>query len=248
MTENEPTAETVSPEGAGTAVTLPPKARPELVAHDGMAIMPRSIEEASRYAQGLIQAGLVPNSFRKDGKWDGAINPSLVMMGVLKSLEIEVPPQTGLAGMYPVNNRFSVYGDLAAALVQRTGAVKKQTTVWLGGGFDEDLPLPSWPDDFGCEVRYWRVGQDEPYIGRYTVRDAKRAGLWNAPKRDPWLKYPKRMLFNRARAFALRDGFADGLHGLSIAEEVIDALPVETPTTHVAAIDSLREDEQEVEQ
>ena len=48
------------------------------------------------------------------------------MMGVLKALEIGVPPQTGLAGLYVVNNRFSVFGDLAAALVQRTGKVAKQ--------------------------------------------------------------------------------------------------------------------------
>jgi hypothetical protein len=40
--------------------------------------------------------------------------------------------------------------------------------------------------------------------------------------KKPWLMFPKRMLFNRARAFALRDGFADGLQGLSIAEEVLD--------------------------
>jgi hypothetical protein len=35
------------------------------------------------------------------------------------------------------------------------------------------------------------------------------------------------MLFNRARAFALRDGFADALNGLEIAEEVRDMMPAE---------------------
>ncbi|MGH6729111.1 MAG: hypothetical protein ACREBK_03065, partial [Sphingomicrobium sp.] len=64
-----------------------------------------------------------------------------------------------------------------------------------------------------------------PYIGRFTVRDAERAGLWMNAKRKPWVHYPKRMLFNRARAFALRDGFADALAGLSITEEVLDTLP-----------------------
>lgn len=221
---DEPQAETRSPEGGALATRQepqPPKA--PLVAHgDGvMAIMPRSIEEAARYAEGLIRGGLVPDSFKDK---QGNISREQVMMGVLKAMEIGVPPQTGLAGLYVVNNRFSVFGDLAAALVQRTGKVADQTTAWTGPALDENLPLGEWPDDFACEVRYWRKGQQQPYIGRYSVKDAKRAGLWMS-RRDPWTKYPKRMLFNRARAFALRDGFADGLHGLSIAEEVMDALP-----------------------
>ncbi len=244
----EPQSETVSPEGGGALATTdkpPPKEQPkaQLVAHEGgvMAIMPRSIEEAARYADGLIKGGLVPDSYREEGKRENAINPALVMMGVLKAMEIGVPPQTGLAGLYVVNNRFSVWGDLAAALVQRTGQVADQVVAWIGPAFDENAPLGDWPKDFGCEVRYWRKGQPQPYIGRYTVRDAERAGLWMHQRRIPWLKYPKRMLFNRARAFALRDGFADGLHGLSIAEEVLDALPPEEAKP-VAAIDSLVEE------
>lgn len=241
----EPQSETVS---TGTAVARQEPAKAQLVAQEGgvLAIMPRSIEEAARYADGLIKGGLVPDSFREGGRAGNPINAALVMMAVLKSLEIGVPPQTGIAGMYPVNSRFSVFGDLAAALVQRTGKVKDQTVAWLGAAFDEDAPLSEWPEDFGCEVRYWRVGQGQPYVGRYTVRDAKRARLW-ASNRDPWQKYPKRMLFNRARAFALRDGFADGLHGLSIAEEVLDALPPPSDEPKHAKIDSLIDEHAEGE-
>lgn len=221
-------AEPIDPPADGTEVQLPTvREKPQLVAQEQgvLAILPRDVEEAARYADGIIKAGLVPDSFREGGKRDGAVNPAAVMMGVLKSMELGVAPQTGLAGLYMVNNRFSVYGDLAQALVQRTGTVRDHTVAWVGPAFDEELPLGEWPLDFGCEVRFWRVGQEQPYIGRYTVRDAKRAKLWMNQYKQPWLLYPKRMLFNRARAFALRDGFADGLHGLSIAEEVIDALP-----------------------
>jgi len=239
----EPQSEAVT-EGSGALIPSDKHGKPlgqpkaALVAHEGgvMAIMPRSIEEAARYADGLIKGGLVPDSFKG--------NPTQVMMGVLKSMEIGVPPQTGLAGLYVVNNRFSVFGDLATALVQRTGMIAKQTVQWIGPAFDEGLPHGDWPDDFGCEVRYWRKGQDQPYIGRYTVRDAKKARLWNS-NRQPWQLYPKRMLFNRARAFALRDGFADGLHGLSIAEEVMDALPADAPAHEATPISSLIEDQSE---
>lgn len=198
-----------------------------LTAHgEVMAIMPRNIEEAGRYAQGLCVANIVPDAFREGGRKDGLPNHALVMMGVLKSMEVGVPPQTGLAGLLPINGRFSVWGDLAAALVQRTGQVANQTVTEVGSeGFDEGQAIGLWPEAYGFRVCYWRVGQENPYVGQFTVRDAKRAGLWNNASRAPWVKYPKRMLFNRARAFALRDGFADGLSGLTIAEEVLDSLP-----------------------
>lgn len=219
-------AENLEPE-AGTEVATTPKSVVPLTAHgEVLAIMPRNIEEAARYAQGLCVSGIVPDAFREGGKKDNPPNHALVMMGVLKAMEVGVPPQTGLAGLLPINGRFSVWGDLAAALVQRTGQVANQTVTEVGAeNFDEDAAIGLWPDAYGFRVCYWRVGQEQPYVGQFTVRDAKRGGLWNNASRQPWVKYPKRMLFNRARAFALRDGFADGLSGLTIAEEVLDSLP-----------------------
>lgn len=198
-----------------------------LTAHgEVLAIMPRNIEEAGRYAQGLCVANIVPDAFREGGKRDGKPNHALVMMGVLKSMEIGVPPQTGLAGLLPINGRFSVWGDLAAALVQRTGQVGKQQVVELGrDALDPGSSIGDWPDAYGYRVLYWRRGQADPYVGEFTVRDARRAGLWANARKQPWTLYPQRMLFNRARAFALRDGFSDGLHGLTIAEEMYDTLP-----------------------
>jgi hypothetical protein len=251
------TAETVT-EG-GTNAVVAKREKSQLVAVEGgvLPIMPRSIEEAQRYASGLIAAGIVPDAFKfnKDvlpppGQGTeplarkGDVNAPLVLMGILKCLEIGVPPQTGLSGLLPLNGRFTVWGDLAAALVQRTGKVKNQTVVWTGPALDESLPLGDWPDDVTCEVRYWREGQDQPYIGRFSVRDAKKANLWMNQYKQPWIMYPKRMLYNRARAFALRDGFADGLHGLQIAEEVMDHMPtVEAEAQATTNMDALTADE-----
>jgi hypothetical protein len=57
-------------------------------------------------------------------------------------------------------------------------------------------------------------------VGRFSVADAKRAGLWG--KSGPWTQYPRRMLQLRARGFALRDAFPDVLKGLVTAEEAQD--------------------------
>ena len=55
---------------------------------------------------------------------------------------------------------------------------------------------------------------------RFSVADAKNAGLWG--KQGPWKQYPDRMLAMRARGFAARDGAADVLGGLYLSEELQD--------------------------
>lgn len=190
-----------------------------------LAIIPRDLEEATRFASGLIKAGIVPDAFKEGGKRDGAINASLVLMGVLKSMEVGLPPITGIGGLLPINNRFAIWGDAAVALVQSKGLVTDQNKRNVGASFDPSTELADWPDDYGTIVSYWRRNQTSPYVGEFTVRDAKRAGLWLNSYRKPWIQYPARMLYNRARAFALRDGFADALMGLGIAEEERDRLP-----------------------
>jgi len=60
----------------------------------------------------------------------------------------------------------------------------------------------------------------KPVIAKFSVEDAKRAGLWG--KQGPWTAYPKRMMQMRARGFALRDAFPDVLKGLITAEEAHD--------------------------
>lgn len=213
-----------------------------------LPILPTNIEEAQRYAQGLIAAGQVPDSFkfRKNvlstpeeieagaapvKHREGTINAPLVLMGVLKSLELGVAPQTGLAGLLPLNGRFSPYGDLFIGLMQRQSKIANQKATRIGPSFDPNAALGEWPDDYGWSFTVWRTGQDEPYVATFTVRDAKRANLWLNKYKEPWLNYPDRMLFNRARAFALRDGFADALIGFDlagIAEEQIDLMPIPT--------------------
>lgn len=62
---------------------------------------------------------------------------------------------------------------------------------------------------------------------RFSVADAKLAGLWG---KAIWKQYPRRMLQMRARAFALRDAFADVLKGLSVSEEASDYQPIRDVT------------------
>jgi hypothetical protein len=75
-----------------------------------------------------------------------------------------------------------------------------------------------------CEAK--RRGYPAPTVVRFSVADAKKAGLWG--KSGPWQQYPGRMMTLRARGFALRNAFADALRGLITAEEAQD-YPVQAP-------------------
>ncbi len=190
-----------------------------IVADDGdvMAIIPRDLDQAWRYSEMVCRAGLAPSGYDND--------PKKVVIGVLTALELGVPPMQGLRGIAIINNRPSVWGDLAVALIQSKGAVKNTEQSYTG---------EAGTDGYTANFLIWRKGQDNPYEGHFSIGDAKRAGLWGNASKKPWIQYPHRMLFNRARAFALRDGFSDCLCGLAIAEEAQD-MPAAAP----AAVDTV---------
>lgn len=191
-----------------------PAKRAELVASgDVSAIVPRDIDEAWRLAEVIVKAGLAPDSYKND--------PKAIVVGIMKSLEVGLPPLTGINNIAIINGRPCIWGDGAVALAQNSGYIADIEA-------DQTEPTPQvelqdWPDTYGWNVSITRAGHGSgTYTGSFTVGDAKRAKLWLNHRRRPWIEYPDRMLFNRARAFALRDGFADALMGLAIREEMED--------------------------
>lgn len=206
------------------------------------AMIPQSPEEYSRMARLLMDAGCVPASYESRLNDANEVRAKLII-GLMKSVEIGVPPITGLNGIMIVNNRPSVWGDLAVSLIQRSGTLEKMEVRTIGPKPEPNAQLDKWPDEFGYRVMMWRVGQDNAYVGEFTVADAKRATLWMNHKKQPWVKYPLDMLFNRARAKAMRMGFADALHGLGIVEEERDIKLVATEEETKDRIASLLDDE-----
>ncbi len=173
-------------------------------------------------ADAIMRAGMVPSSYEvklgsPEDQQKGT--KAKLMIGVMKGLEVGFGPITALSTICIINNRPCVWGDGAIALCDRGGAVE-----WVKHEFIGEEGTDTW----ACVYRIKRKGHEEPYEGRFSVKEATRAKLWNNPQRTPWIQYPQRMLLARARAFALREGFADFLMGLSIVEEMRD-LPAEPP-------------------
>ena len=117
-------------------------------------------------------------------------------------------PVQAMNGIMVVNGRTTIWGDAALALC-RNSEKCEGVKEWIEGEGENSIAF--------CECK--RKDESESNTRSFTVGEAKQAGLWN---RNVWKSYPKRMLQMRARAYALRDAFADVLSGLSITEEVRD--------------------------
>jgi hypothetical protein len=194
-------------------------------------IVPTTAEEAFRMATAVVNGRLAPDSYNND--------PNKVVLGIMAALEAGLPPLYGLRQIAIINGRPTIWGDAAQALIQKSGQLSNQIVEWQEvDGFDfTGKPVNEWPDAYGVTVSLWRKGQADPYVGTYTVGDAKRAKLWMNPKKVPWIEHPRRMLLVRARAFPQRDGFADALAGLAIREEVEDHYDATAVTADVTFLD-----------
>ena len=122
--------------------------------------------------------------------------------------EVGLAPMQALQNIAVINGKPSVYGDAAMALVQASPVCDDIEEFFEGEGGELTAV---------CIAK--RKGR-KPVTAKFSVNDAKRAGLWG--KQGPWSAYPKRMMQMRARGFALRDAFPDVLKGLITTEEAQD--------------------------
>ena len=167
-----------------------------------------TFDDAFRFAKVVASTEFAPKDFR--GK------PEACMLAIQAGSEVGLSPMQSLQSIAVINGRPSIWGDAAMALVQAS-PVCEYVREFVEGEGDNLVAV--------CEAK--RRGYPAPTVVRFSVADAKKAGLWG--KSGPWQQYPARMLALRARGFALRNAFADALRGLITAEEAQDY--PQAPTT-----------------
>ena len=172
-----------------------------------------NIDEAFAFANMLSQSGMVPKIYT--GK------PADIVIAMQMGSELGLKPLQSLQNIAVVNGRPTIWGDAVVAICQNSGLLEDITEVVT---------------DTEAIVTVTRSGQ-EPHSVTFSMEDAKKAGLAN--KAGPWTQYPKRMMKNRARAFALRDKFADVLSGFGITEEEKDRVLDVTPSRSRANASSI---------
>lgn len=160
-----------------------------------------SFDDAFRFATMVSKSDFAPKDFK--GKAESC------MLAIQHGSEVGLSPMQSLQSIAVINGRPTIWGDAALALVQ-SSPVCEYVREYTEGEGDGLVAV--------CEAK--RRGYPEPTVVRFSMADAKRAGL--AGKSGPWSQYPARMLTLRARGFALRNAFADALRGLITAEEAQD--------------------------
>jgi Ni/Co efflux regulator RcnB len=219
-------------------------ADPEPVAPTALLVarpepFPISTREIGQRADELIKAGTVPDTLRHA---DRKTMRSRIVQIIRTGADVGMPPSTALSKIILLDNRPCILCAGALALAQRSGLVQRVERAVNGIVIDDDGDgdsvelLREFKDQVTADYRIWRRGQHEPYVGRYSVRDARRARLWNNPRRPWWIAAPGQMLLVRATSIALHAGFEDVMGGLSIVEEVRDiAAPTITPPGETTA-------------
>ncbi len=160
-----------------------------------------TMADAMKFGEMIANSDFAPKDFR--GK------PASCVLAIQAGAEIGLSPMQAMQSIAVVNGRPSIYGDAALAVV-KASPVCEYVTETIEGDGEQMVAI--------CTAK--RRGYPAPTISRFSVADAKRAGLWG--KSGPWTQYSRRMLQMRARGFALRDCFPDVLRGLVTAEEAQD--------------------------
>jgi len=160
-----------------------------------------SFDDAFRFATMVAKSDFAPKDFR--GK------PESCLLAIQHGSEIGLSPMQSLQNIACINGRPAIWGDAALALCLASP---------ICDGIHETIEGDG--DNMTAVCQTSRKGKDANVVARFSVADAKKAGLWG--KSGPWTQYPKRMLQLRARGFALRDAFPDVLKGLVTAEEAQD--------------------------
>lgn len=187
----------------------PTIAKPAVQSGGALAAMaPQNLDDAFRLASALARSGdMIPKHFQ--GK------PEATMAAIIRGMEIGLAPMQALSNIAVINGRASVWGDALPAMMQRAG-------------HSIDVEVTGEGDKMVATATLERGDTGKTTTRTFSAADAKKAGLWS--KQGPWQQYPKRMLSLRARSLACRDGAADTLMGLQVAEEMRDAPPIRDVT------------------
>lgn len=197
-----------------------------------LPIYPETFDDVVRFARMAIFAGMVKPL--KTGWGDREVvederaTEARATMVVLQGMELGLPPMASVQLIAMINGRMTVHSEGVPGILLARGFKIKQEFVGT-----------QYEDDFAAVCTLTRP-DGEVNVTRFSVSDAKEAGLWqtsptvkkkgrdkstyDAPNDSPWFKYRKRMLWARALGFNSKDFASDAMKGLAVAEEVEDML------------------------
>ncbi len=189
--------------------TTPPKTTvPVLVGSKVLPLVPKNLDEQKRMSAMIALSGMAPKSYQ-----GGTIEErtAKICTAIQMGAEIGLYPLQALQSIAVVNGTPTLWGDAMLSVVRSSGLMV-YFKEYIEGEWGQDSCAAV------CVVRRVGESEEETTEERFTIADAKTAGLWG--KGGTWKTHPKRMLKYKARAFALRDKFSDAINGMHMKEEI----------------------------
>lgn len=199
MAENESRGSEITnfKQDGGTIVRAPNPPKPPDVQIVNGRLAPQSFEQMWRVATAFHAAGMLPA---------GVKTAAQTMVVLFAGASVGMDPVQSLQNIMVVNNRPTIFGDAMLAVCEATGLLA-----------DIEETIEGTGDDRVAVCKITKKGRQTPIVRRFSVADAKRAGLWG--KSGPWTNYPDRMQMFRARSWACRDAFPGAVKGLRTPDE-----------------------------
>lgn len=155
-----------------------------------------SFAELWDWSQGVARSALIPDAYR--GK------PHDIMVAVQMGMEVGLRPMTALQNIGVINGKPGLYGEIILGMIRGAGVMDESA-------FAESFERDRDGNVVAAVSTMARVG-GAPRTERFSVEDAKQAGLWMSGV--GWKKYPRDMLLWKARHRNEKALFSDVTHGL----------------------------------
>ncbi len=180
-----------------------------------------NFEHYYRIANMMAKSDMVPKNYKE--------KPQDVLIAMEYGRALNLGPLQAIQNIAVINGRPSLYGDCVLAVCSGHPDFED---------IKEEQILGANNKVIGYKCTVLRKNRS-PVTQSFTLEDATAAGLLG--RQGPWKTNQSRMLQMRARAFALRDSFADALGGVRVAEEVQDYKEIKniTPTNGTAQLKEL---------
>ena len=133
---------------------------------------------------------------------------------IVAGSQLGMKPIQALNGIAMINGHPTLHSDSIPCVVMSSGLVNGMHYKFSGDG-----------ETLACTFYIRRKGIEEYQEWTYSMADAKAAGLLKNPV---WQSHPKKMLFNRARTWCMRNTFPDVIGNIYTNDE-IDETDTKTP-------------------
>lgn len=152
-----------------------------------------------RQLDALVGGGFLPKGCSKEEAFARVVAGASMGMKPIQSIN----------GIAMINGHPTLHSDSIPCVVMASGLVTGMKYEFKGEG-----------DNLSCTFYIRRKGVEEYQEWTYSMEDARKAGVLSNPV---WKNHTRKMLFNRARTWCMRNTFPDVIGNIYTPDEIEEA-------------------------